>query len=100
MRMRETYYTPEQLAQLEARREEVGGVTEIFLVASGSALARVGLVDVNLLPGDLLIVEPGEPHTLLHSSDDYLHFVVHAPGLPAEEARAERSSVSRTDLGL
>jgi hypothetical protein len=24
MRMHETYYTPEQLAQLEARREEVG----------------------------------------------------------------------------
>lgn len=75
-------------------------VTEIFLVARGSTTARVRLVNVDLLPGDVLIVEPGEPHTFLRSSDNYLHFVVHAPGLSTEEARAERSSVSRADLGL
>lgn len=75
-------------------------VTEIFMVARGSATVRVGSTDVELGTGDVLIVEPGEPHTFLDASDDYLHFVVHTPGLPADEARAERSTVRRAALGL
>lgn len=75
-------------------------VTEVFLVAKGRAKARVRSADVELVAGDVLILEPGEAHTFLHASDDYLHFVVHAPALTAEHARAERSSVPRTDLGL
>ena len=27
----------------------------------------------------MLIVEPGETHTFIDSSDDYLHFVIQAP---------------------
>jgi hypothetical protein len=37
-----------------------------------------------------LIVQPGEPHTFLRSSPDYLHFVVQSPGLAGEAARAEK----------
>lgn len=33
----------------------------------------------SLQAGDLLVVEPGELHTFVDSSDDYLHFVVQAP---------------------
>jgi quercetin dioxygenase-like cupin family protein len=34
---------------------------------------------VSLGAGDVLVVEPGEVHTLRASSNDYLHFVVRAP---------------------
>jgi hypothetical protein len=34
---------------------------------------------VGLQAGDLLVVEPGEVHTFVDSSDDDLHFVVQAP---------------------
>lgn len=44
---------------------------------------------VELSEGDALIVEPGEAHTLLSSSDDYLHFVIPTPGLAGAEARLE-----------
>src|SRR5918999_6609641 len=56
-------------------------VTEIYLVARGWAEARIERETVRLGPGDLLIVEPGEAHTFLSSSPDYLHFVLHVPGL-------------------
>jgi hypothetical protein len=29
--------------------------------------------------GDALVVEPSEIHTFVASSEDYLHFVIHAP---------------------
>src|SRR6266536_2491562 len=40
-----------------------------------------------------LIIDPGEAHTFLTSSDDYLHFVIHAPGLVGDEARREKHLV-------
>lgn len=75
-------------------------ITEIYLVARGSSSVRVGDETVELREGDALIVEPGEPHTFLGSSPNYLHFVVHAPGLAGEAARAEKKLVPRSDLGL
>ena len=53
-----------------------------------------------LREGDALIVEPGEPHTFLGNSPDYLHFVVHSPGVAGETSRAEKKLVPRSDLGL
>ena len=55
---------------------------------------------VTLEAGDMIVVEPGEAHTFLSSSFEYLHFVVHVPGLSSEEVRAERSPVPRSRLGL
>jgi mannose-6-phosphate isomerase-like protein (cupin superfamily) len=52
---------------------------EIYLIARGSSTAVVSGESVNLKAGDVLVVEPGEVHTFLNSSEDYLHFVVHAP---------------------
>ena len=52
---------------------------EIYLVAKGSSTAVVNNEEVVLQAGDMLVVEPGEVHTFTHSSDDYFHFVVHAP---------------------
>jgi mannose-6-phosphate isomerase-like protein (cupin superfamily) len=74
--------------------------TEIYLVARGEAEARVERETVHLRPGDVLVVEPGEAHTILASSPDYLHFVVHAPALPPDEARADKVPVARARLGL
>jgi len=75
-------------------------ITEIYLVACGSSSVRVEGETVELRAGDVLIVEPGEAHTFLGSSEDYLHFVVHSPGLAGEEARDEKQPVPRSRLNL
>jgi len=73
---------------------------EVYLVAQGTSEIRVGSETVPLQAGDVLVVEPGEPHTFLSSSPDYLHFVVQAPGLQGAAAQAEKRLVSRYDLSL
>ena len=75
-------------------------ITEIYLVARGSASLRVEGETIELRAGDAAFVEPGEAHTFLSSSDDYLHFVVHAPGLSADAARDEKQLVPRSRLTL
>lgn len=52
---------------------------EIYLVARGASTALVAGRPIELGPGSMLVVEPGETHTFVNSSDDYLHFVVQAP---------------------
>jgi mannose-6-phosphate isomerase-like protein (cupin superfamily) len=52
---------------------------EIYLVARGHSVVRVAGRDVRLGPGDMLVVEPGEAHTFLGSTEEYLHFVIQAP---------------------
>ena len=73
---------------------------ETYLVARGTASLRVESETIALHEGDVLIVEPGEAHTFLSSSDDYFHFVVHVPGLSGEEALHEKQPVDRSRLGL
>ena len=73
-------------------------ITEIYLVARGTAEMRVEQETVTLKAGDVIVVEPGEAHTFLASSPDYFHFVVHVPGLTGGEARAEKSAVPRSRL--
>jgi mannose-6-phosphate isomerase-like protein (cupin superfamily) len=75
-------------------------ITEIYLVARGTSVARVGSETIDLKAGDALIVEPGEAHTFLSSSSDYLHFVVHSPGLTGDSAQGEKQPVPRSRLGL
>jgi mannose-6-phosphate isomerase-like protein (cupin superfamily) len=75
-------------------------VTEIFLVAHGTATARVDQETIDIRAGQLLIVEPGERHTMLKASDDLRLFVVQSPGLAGDEATEERSRVPRSELGL
>jgi mannose-6-phosphate isomerase-like protein (cupin superfamily) len=58
------------------RHEEM---SEVYLVARGESVAQVAGQELRLSVGDMLVVEPGEAHTFLSSSDDYLHFVVQAP---------------------
>jgi mannose-6-phosphate isomerase-like protein (cupin superfamily) len=75
-------------------------LTEIYLVARGTATIRVESETIELHAGDAVIVEPGEAHTFLSSRDDYLHFVVHVPGLAGDEAKQEKQLVPRSRLGL
>ncbi len=75
-------------------------ITEIYLIAQGTAQIRVEQETVTLAAGDMLIVEPGEAHTFLANSPDYLHFVIHTPGVAGELARVEKITVTRTRLGL
>jgi mannose-6-phosphate isomerase-like protein (cupin superfamily) len=75
-------------------------LTEIYLVARGTSELRIGEQTVTLTAGDVVVVEPGEPHTFLGSSPDYFHFVIQMPGFQGEAARSERIAVTRADLGL
>lgn len=75
-------------------------VTEIYLVARGTAQVRIEHETVEIGAGDMLVVEPGEAHTFLSNSPEYFHFVVQTPGLPPEEIRQERHTVTRAHLGL
>jgi len=61
------------------RRDQMN---EVYLVARGHSLAEVDGKRIRLQAGDMLVVlvvEPGERHTFIESSHDYLHFVVQAP---------------------
>lgn len=75
-------------------------LTELYLVARGTATARVEGETIALVAGDLLIVEPGEAHTFLDSSADYLHFVIHVPEATGAGAGTEKRPVPRSRLGL
>lgn len=75
-------------------------ITEIYLVARGTAEIRVEQQSITLSAGDMIVVDPGEAHTFLSSSPDYYHFVIHTPGLNGEKAHTEKSSVPRSRLGM
>ena len=54
-------------------------MNEIYLVARGESVAEVAGQEVLLGAGNMLVVQPGESHTFVSSSEDYLHFVIQAP---------------------
>lgn len=58
---------------------------EVYLVAQGRSTAVVNGREIDLSPGDLLLVEPGEPHTFTSSSADYFHFVIQTPFVPDDK---------------
>jgi uncharacterized protein YjlB len=76
------------------------GIHEVYLIARGTCTVRIEQVTLGLRAGDVLIVDPGEAHTFLTCSADYLHFVVHSPGLTGDEAVAQKRAVQRSSLGL
>ena len=75
-------------------------ISEIYLVARGTAHLRINQETFTLSSGDMILVEPGEAHTFLDSSPDYFHFVIHTPGMAGEQARTEKLPVPRSQLGL
>jgi len=62
-----------------------GRMFEIYLVAQGQSTIVVAGIELTLRQGDVLVVEPGEVHTFTASSEDYLHFVIHAPFAPGDK---------------
>ena len=56
-------------------------------------------IDKGWYAGDIILVEPGEAYTLLESSPDYFHSVIHTPGLVGEKALADKIIVSRLQSG-
>lgn len=76
------------------------GLFEVYLVARGSATMRVEKESVELAAGDAIVIAPGEAHTFLRSSDDYFHFVVHAPKAGHEPGGPAKELVPRARLGL
>lgn len=75
-------------------------MTEIYLIARGTATMRVERDTLLLSAGQVVVVEPGEAHTFLASSADHFHFVIQAPGLQDEDARTDKVPVARSRLGL
>jgi quercetin dioxygenase-like cupin family protein len=74
--------------------------TEIYIVAQGTSQIRVEQETITLHAGDMIVVEPGEAHTFLSNSPDYFHVVLHTPALSDAEARHDKQSVPRAQLGL
>ncbi len=74
-------------------------ITEIYLVARGTAAIRIEQETVTLSAGDMLVVEPGEAHTFLTSSSDYFHFVLHTSE-SVEITQPAKLLVDRSRLGL
>lgn len=70
---------------------------EIYLVARGESVAVVAGRTVHLGPGDMLAVEPGEAHTFIASSQDYLHFVVQAPFVKGDKVDLDPPQTSEAD---
>ncbi len=58
---------------------------EIYLVAQGESVAIVNEQRITLKAKDLLVVEPGEVHTFIDSTDDYFHFVIQTPFIPGDK---------------
>lgn len=75
-------------------------MTEVYMVAQGTAEIRVEQETVELSQGDVIVIEPGEAHTFLSSSSDYFHFVMHLPALEGEEASADKVPVQDSRFGL
>ena len=70
-------------------------LTEIYLIARGTAEMRIEQETITLRAGDVIVLQPGEAHTFLSSSPDYFHFVLHTPSVAGD-----KSSVSNERLGL
>ena len=75
-------------------------MTEIYLMARGTAVMRVEQETVALVQDDVVVIEPGEAHTFLSSSPDHFHFVIQTPGLTGDAAKADKVPVPRSRLGL
>ena len=73
-------------------------VTEICLVARGTVVTRVGHEAIELHPGDVPVIEPGEAHTFLSNSSNSLNFAAYVPGLTGIEARGDKGGVARSGI--
>lgn len=75
-------------------------IFEIYLVVHGTSVIRVEQESIRLRMGDVVIIEPGEAHTFIESSDDYYHFVVHTARKGHELTAGDKVPVDRDRLGL
>jgi quercetin dioxygenase-like cupin family protein len=62
---------------------------EIYLIAQGQSVAEVEGERITLKAGDVLVVEPGEVHTFVESSSNYLHFVIQTPFVQNDKTMVE-----------
>ena len=74
-------------------------MTEVYMMARGSAMVCVEGETFVLEQHQVLVIEPGEAHTFVSSSPDHFHFVIQTPGLQGAQARADKVPVSRSRLG-
>ena len=65
---------------------------EVYLVATGHGTAVVDGKHVDLKPGDMLTIEPGEVHAFIANSDDYSHFVIQTPYVAGDKVFVQQRS--------
>ncbi|MFZ5917826.1 MAG: cupin domain-containing protein [Chloroflexota bacterium] len=58
---------------------------EVYLVARGRSTMMVNGEPIVLAAGDVIVVEPGEVHTFVGHTPDYLHFVLHCPPIQGDK---------------
>lgn len=73
-------------------------VTEIYLIARGSVTLHVDKQITKLSSGDVVILKPGEARTFTDSSEDYLLYVVHTPGLSKDGMATDKITLDRSRL--
>lgn len=68
---------------------------EVYLVARGTSVALVESATILLRAGDMLVLEPGEVHTFIENSEDYLHFVLQVPFVPGDKVLVDPHDPTR-----
>ena len=72
-------------------------MTEIYLMARGTATMQVEGQTLFLEAGDVIVIEPGEVHTFLDASPEHFHFVIQTPGLAGAEAAADKVIIPKEE---
>lgn len=72
---------------------------EVYLVAQGQSAAVVDGQKIELKAGDILVVEPGEVHTFVNSTEDYLHFVTQMPFVHGDKHMIKDGSMCDVEDG-
>jgi quercetin dioxygenase-like cupin family protein len=64
-------------------------MAEYFLLLAGELRLGVGGETLDLVKGDLVVVEPGEAHEVLFSSPDALLLLLMPPPVPNDKVELE-----------
>jgi len=64
-------------------------MAEYFLLLAGELLLQVNEKTLEMKKGDLILVEPGEAHEVLHASPDALLLLLMPPPVPGDKVELE-----------
>lgn len=65
-------------------------MAEYFYLLEGELRLRVGNEEIAMAKGDLVVVEPGETHEVLHATSDARILLLMPPEVPGDKEEQER----------